>query len=95
MLNFEQYWYKLHGASNKVRGAYKRIFNKSDDDSEDGRTVLQDLIMRFNFYGAKPTNDPVELGKQAARREVIEYILAMSARLSEDTLNQIEEFINH
>jgi hypothetical protein len=94
-MNFEQYWYKLHGASSKVRSAYKRVFNKSHGGSEDGRTILQDLVMRFNFYGAKPTNDPVELGKQAARREIIEYILAMSAKLSEDTLNQIEEFINH
>lgn len=94
-MNFEQYWYKLLGADSKVRSAYKRVFNKSQGGSEDGRAILQDLIMRFNFYGAKPTNDPVELGKQAARREIIEYILAMSAKLSEDTLNQIEEFINH
>jgi hypothetical protein len=50
--------------------------------------------MQFRFYGAKPTIDPIELAKQSARREVLEYILAMSARLSNDTLSEIEEFIN-
>lgn len=92
--NFEDFLYGLYGANSKIRGAYKRVFNKKHGGSEDGSVILNDLITRFRFYGAKPTNDPVELGKQAARREMIEYILAMSVRMSDDTLNEIEQFIN-
>lgn len=90
-MNFEQFLYQIKGANASVRGAYKRTFNSKNAD---GKSILNDLIMQFRFYGAKPTIDPIELAKQSARREVIEYILAMSARLSNDTLLEIEEFIN-
>ena len=95
MSSFEEYLYNIFGASSGVRKAYRRVFNNTNKESTDGKAILNDLMMKFRFYGAKQTNDPIELAKQSARREVIEYILAMSVRLSDDTLSQVEQFINH
>lgn len=64
------------------------------ENRDRGTRILDDLMIRFRFYGAKPTTDPIQLAKNAAYREVIEYILTMSARISEDTLGDIEKFIN-
>lgn len=94
MGSLEDFLFKTKGGNPTARNAYKRVFNSRNSDNSDGRIILNDLIMQFKFYGAKPTLEPIELAKQAARREVIEYILAMSARLSNDTLSEIEQFIN-
>lgn len=85
--------YKLKGINPEAKKAYISLFN-STSTRQRGTKVLEDLKIRFRFYGAKPTTDPVMLAKQAAYREVIEYILTMAARVSDDTLSEIEEFIN-
>jgi hypothetical protein len=90
-MDFADYLYKLKGIDPDAKKA--SLFN-SGHTRERGNKVINDLMMRFRFYGAKPTTDPVALAKQAAHREVIEYILTMAARVSEDTLSEIETFIN-
>ena len=86
--------YKLRGIDSKLKKKYITLFN-SKENKERSRAVLEDLMIRFKFYGAQPTTDPIQLAKNAAYREVIEYILTMSARISDDTLEQIEKFINN
>lgn len=85
--------YRLKGINPTVKRKYQTLFN-SKENKERSTAVLDDLMMRFKYYGAKPTNDPIQLAKDAAYREVIEYILTMSARISDDTLTEIESFIN-
>ena len=85
--------YKLRGIDSKIKQKYVILFN-SKENKDRSKAVLEDLMMRFKFYGAAPTTDPIQLAKNAAYREVIEYILTMSARISDDTLEQIEKFIN-
>ena len=85
--------YKLRGIDPKIKQKYVILFN-SKENKDRSKAVLEDLMMRFKFYGAAPTTDPIQLAKNAAYREVIEYILTMSARISDDTLEQIEKFIN-
>lgn len=92
-MKFEDYVYKLRGVDPDAKRAYVALFN-STSNRNTGRKVLNDLMIRFRFYGSKPTNDPILLAKQAAYREIIEYILTMAARVSEDTLSEIETFIN-
>lgn len=92
-MNFEDYIYKLRGVDPDAKRAYVALFN-SVGNKHLARTILNDLMIKFRFYGAKPTNDPIMLAKQAAYREIIEYILTMAARVSEDTLSEIETFIN-
>ena len=92
-MNFEDFCYKLRGVDPNARRAYVALFN-SNSNRDKAKKVLDDLMIRFRFYGAKPTNDAILLAKQAAYREVLEYILTMSARVSEDTLTEIEAFIN-
>lgn len=92
-MKFEDFCYKLRGIDPKAKRAYMALFNNSSN-RERAKKVLDDLMIKFRFYGAKPTTDPILLAKQSAYREVIEYILTMSARVSEDTLSEIEEFIN-
>lgn len=86
--------YRLRGIDPKVKKAYTALFN-TKESRDKGTKVIEDLMMRFRFYGAAPTNDAIQLAKNAAYREVIEYILTMSARISDDTLSTIETFINH
>lgn len=86
--------YKLRGIDSKLKKKYITLFN-SKENKERSRAILEDLMIRFKFYGAPPTTDPIQLAKNAAYREVIEYILTMSARISDDTLEQIEKFINN
>ena len=93
MANFQDFMYKLKGINPTAKKAFVALFNSSKN-REQGKKVLDDLMIRFHFYGAKPTTDTVALAKQAAYREVIEYILTMAARISDDTLSEIEEFIN-
>lgn len=92
-MKFEDYVYKLRGVDPDAKRAYVALFN-STSNRNTGRKVLNDLMIKFRFYGSKPTNDPILLAKQAAYRELIEYILTMAARVSEDTLSEIESFIN-
>lgn len=92
-MKFEDYVYKLRGVDPDAKRAYVALFN-STSNRNTGRKVLNDLMIKFRFYGSKPTNDPILLAKQAAYREIIEYILTMAARVSEDTLSEIETFIN-
>lgn len=92
-MKFEDYIYKLRGVDPDAKRAYVALFNSSTNRNT-GRKVINDLMIRFRFYGAKPTTDPIALAKQAAYRELIEYILTMAARVSDDTLSEIETFIN-
>lgn len=92
-MNFADYMFKLKGINPDAKKAYVSLFNTTSTRQR-GTKVLEDLKIRFRFYGAKPTTDPILLAKQAAYREVIEYILTMAARVSDDTLSEIEEFIN-
>lgn len=92
-MKFEDYVYKLRGVDPDAKRAYVALFNSSSNRNT-GRKVLNDLMIKFRFYGSKPTNDPILLAKQAAYREIIEYMLTMAARVSEDTLSEIETFIN-
>lgn len=86
--------YKARGIDPKIKKYYTALFN-SKENKERGHKVVEDLMLRFKFYGATPTTDPIQLAKNAAYREVIEYILTMSARISDDTLEEIERFINN
>lgn len=92
-MSFTDYLYKIKGIDPEAKRAYQALFNSTHNRSTSAR-VLNDLVTRFRFYGAKPTTDPIMLAKQAAYREVIEYILTMSARVSNETLSEIESFIN-
>lgn len=92
-MNLEEFAYRKKGIDPTVKKKYQALFN-SKENKERSIAVLDDLMMRFKFYGAKPTTDPIQLAKDAAYREVIEYILTMSARISDDTLTAIESFIN-
>ena len=92
-MNLEELAYRKKGIDLAVKKKYQALFN-SKENKERSIAVLDDLMMRFKFYGAKPTTDPIQLAKDAAYREVIEYILTMSARISDDTLTAIESFIN-
>lgn len=85
--------YKLRGINRDAKRAYQALFN-NPDKKDISKKVLDDLIIRFKYYGAPQTDNVVLLAKQAAYREVIEYILTMSAKISEDTLTDIEQFIN-
>lgn len=92
-MNMEDFVYKCKGINPEAKKAYLALFNSSNTRRIADK-VINDLIMKFRFYGAKPTTDIVILAKQAAYREIIEYILTMSARISSDTLSEIETFIN-
>lgn len=83
----------MKGVNPAAKKAYRRLFN-SPETKKDAQLVLDDLMIRFRFYGAIPTNDLADLAKQAMVREMIEYILTMSARMSNDALSEIEQFIN-
>lgn len=85
--------YKMKGINPSVKKKYQTLFN-SKENHDRATVVLDDLMMRFKFYGAQPTTDPIQLAINAAHREVIEYILTMASRISDDTLQDIENFIN-
>lgn len=85
--------YKARGIDPTTKKAYMALFN-TKDHKELSKKVIDDLILKFKYYGAKPTTDPIQLAKNAAYREVIEYILTMAARITDDTLGDIQEFIN-
>lgn len=85
--------YKAKGIDPAVKKAYIALFNTKEHKYL-SKKVIDDLILKFKYYGAKPTNDPIQLAKNAAYREVIEYILTMAARITDDTLGDIQEFIN-
>ena len=93
-MQFIDQLYKLRGINPDAKKAYMALFN-SKESRKTGTKVIEDLMIRFKFYGAKPTTDAIQLAKNAAYREVIEYILTMSARISDDVLGQIENFINN
>lgn len=94
-MDLENLLYKLKGINKSVKKAYQAVFNSSDTSHKKvSDKIIDDLIIRFKYYGAPQTTDPIQLAKQAAYREVIEYILTMSAKISEDTLSDIEKFIN-
>lgn len=89
----QDFIYKMRGINPDAKKSYVALFNTSKTRHSSTK-VLEDLMIKFHFYGAKPTTDPILLAKQAAYREVIEYILTMAARVSSDTLSEIEQFIN-
>ena len=89
----ENLLYKIKGINRDTKRAYQALFN-SKDKKDISKKVIDDLIIKFKYYGAPQTDNTIILAKQAAYREVIEYILTMSARISEDTLSDIEQFIN-
>ncbi len=84
---------RARGINPESKRAYVSLFN-SNPTRERGTKVIEDLLINFKYYGGKPTKDAIELATRQGHREVIEYILAMSARVSDDTLAQIEKFIN-
>lgn len=92
-MSIEEIIFKACGINLAAKKAYMALFN-SPEHKAVAKKVIEDLIIKFKYYGAKPTTDPIQLAKNAAYREMIEYILTMSARVSDDTLNDIEEFIN-
>lgn len=92
-MNLQDWVYKIRGINPLAKKAFVHLFNSSGNKDRADK-VINDLILRFHFYGAKPTTDPILLAKQAAYREVIEYILTMAARVSDDTLSEIERVIN-
>lgn len=92
-MDFNDYLYRMRGIDPEAKKAFVSLFNSAPTRTR-GNKVIENLMMHFRFYGAKPTTDPIVLAKQAAYREVIEYILTMAARVSSDTLSEIEEFIN-
>lgn len=85
--------YKARGIDPRVKKAYQALFNGAQNKAQ-SKKVISDLIVKFKYYGAAPTVDPIQLAKNAAYREVIEYILTMAARISDDTLEDIQQFIN-
>lgn len=89
----ENVLYKLKGINRDTKKAYQALFN-SKENKNISKKVIDDLIIRFKYYGAPATDNTILLAKQAAYREIIEYILTMSARISDDTLLDIEQFIN-
>lgn len=91
--NFEALMYRLKGIDPKVKKAYIKLFNSSNNRDASTK-IIDDLIMRFKFYGAPSTNDLQESFRRQCYREVIEYILTMSSRITDDTLSDIEQFIN-
>lgn len=93
-MTLEDVVYQLRGINPSTKKAYVALFNGKENVSRAGK-VLTDLMVKFKYYGARPTTDPIQLAKNAAYREVIEYILTMSARISDDTLRDIEHFINN
>lgn len=94
-IDLEQFFYRIKGINRDVKRAYQAVFNSPEVTKRKvSDKILDDLIIKFKYYGAPQTNDPIMLAKQAAYREVIEYILTMSAKISEDTLTSIEQFIN-
>lgn len=92
-MNLQDFIYKTKGINPEAKRAYVALLNNPKTIKQSSR-IIEDLMLRFRFYGAKPTTDPILLAKQAAYREVIEYILTMAARVSNDTLLEIEQFIN-
>lgn len=92
-MNMQDWIYKMRGINPAAKRAYMSLFNTSINKDRADK-VINDLILKFHFYGAKPTTDPLLLAKQAGHREVIEYILTMAARVSNDTLSEIERIIN-
>lgn len=92
-MNMQDFIYKMRGINPDAKKSYVALFNTAKTRNSSTK-VLEDLMIKFHFYGAKPTTDPILLAKQAAYREVIEYILTMAARVSSDTLSEIEQFIN-
>lgn len=92
-MNLQDFVLTARGINPKAKRSYVALFNTSKN-KETANKVIEDLMLRFRFYGAKQTTDPILLAKQAAHREVIEYILTMAARVSSDTLSEIEAFIN-
>lgn len=94
-IDLEQFFYRIKGINRDVKRAYQAVFNSPEATKRKvSDKILDDLIIKFKYYGAPQTNNPIMLAKQAAYREVIEYILTMSAKISEDTLTSIEQFIN-
>lgn len=94
-IDLEQFFYRIKGINRDVKRAYQAVFNNPETTKRKiSDKILDDLIIKFKYYGAPQTSDPIMLAKQAAYREVIEYILTMSAKISEDTLTSIEQFIN-
>lgn len=89
----EEFLYKLKGIDAKTKKKYVALFN-SAENKERATVVIEDLIMRFKYYGGSQSNDPIVIAKHDAHREVLEYIMTMSARISDDTLADIQKFIN-
>ena len=85
--------YRLKGINPEAKRAYTALFNSSKT-RESGTKIIEDLLINFKYYGGKPTKDPIELATRQGHREVLEYIMTMAARISDDTLAQIETFIN-
>ena len=54
--------YRIKGIDPKVKKAYMVLFN-SKENKERASKVIDDLIIRFKFFGAAPTNDPIQLAK--------------------------------
>ena len=89
----EEFLYKLKGIDYKTKRKYVALFNSKENKAR-STAVIEDLIMRFKYYGGSQSNDPIVIAKHDAHREVLEYIMTMSARISDDTLSDIEKFIN-
>jgi len=84
---------KKLGIKSTLRSSYRRLFNNKELRESSGE-VLEDLCIRFHFYQAGKSNDPLVLARMDAYREIILYIMTMSSRLDQTTLEGIEKFIN-
>ena len=70
-MNMQDFIYKVRGINPDAKKAFVSLFNSSSTRTR-GSKVLEDLMIRFHFYGAKPTTDTILLAKQAAYREVLQ-----------------------
>ena len=84
---------KMLGINPRLNAHYRRLFNNKEL-KESSEKVMDDLCSRFNFYRASKSNDPIALARVDAYREIILYIMTMSSRLDQTTLEGIEKFIN-
>ncbi len=79
------------GINPSLKKSYAALFSKKNETAQ---KVLDDLCTRFNYYGSPWSKDQRETDRNIGRREVVEYILKMSCRLSDETLQELEKFLN-
>lgn len=89
-MNFKELCRKF-GLNPRAKKSYQSLFNRKNASAQ---VVLDDLLIRFGYYGSQFDSNPTVMARKAAHKEVIDYILMMSARLGGNTIEEIEKFIN-